>query len=234
MKEKILLIILLIFCITGCSADYDLVITDKKKVYEKVVLLDENDNILKTSDSIDYFLLYKKKQFTSLGYNVENIKKDQQSGFNLSNNYDSLNEFIETSMMKSLFENANIEDDNNLFIFETTGQYLYNNIFTIDILSDYIYNLDEIKVKIKFYNKVIKHNADYADEKNNVYTWILSKENNYDNIMFQLSNDVRYDIKYADYLNRNKIVFIIIGIVIVLIIFTFLQLKKIIKRNNSI
>ena len=137
-------------------------------------------------------------------------------------------------MMKSLFETANIEDDGNLFIFETTGQYLYNEIFSIDLMSDYIYNLDEIKVKIKFYNKVLNHNADSVDEKNNVYTWILSKDNNYDNIMFQLSKDVRLDIKYGDYLNRHKFVLVIIGAVVILIVLAVLQLKKIIVNSNSI
>ncbi len=234
MKGKILFIIVLLICITGCSANYDLIITDKKKVFENVVLLDDNDNILKTSESIDYFLLYKKKQFTALGYDVKNIKGNRNSGFNLSNKYDNLDEFVKNSMMKSLFETANIEDDGNLFIFETTGQYLYNEIFSIDLMSDYIYNLDEIKVKIKFYNKVLNHNADSVDEKNNVYTWILSKDNNYDNIMFQLSKDVRLDIKYGDYLNRHKFVLVIIGAVVILIVLAVLQLKKIIVNSNSI
>jgi len=235
MKGKTFIILILaIMFLTGCSANYDLVITNKKKVIETVTLLDENENILKTSDTIDYFLMYKKKQFTSIGYNAKNIVGDKYSGLTLTNNYESLSEFVSNSIMKYLFESANIEEDDNLFIFETTGDYLYNEVFSVDLLSDYIYNLDSITVKIKFYNTVVEHNADEVDEKNNVYTWILSKDNNYDNIMFQLSSDVRFDVMVSDYFVQHKFVIIAIVSVVVLAIIVIVGLRKVITNSNSI
>ena len=136
--------------------------------------------------------------------------------------------------MKYLFEGANIEEDDNLFVFETTGDYLYNDIFSVDLMSDYIYNLDSITVKIKFYNKVVNHNADSVDEKNNIYTWVLSKDNNYDNIMFQLSNEVKFGIMIKDYLSQHKFIFVIIGGVILLIVVLIMNLRKTIINSNSI
>lgn len=235
MKGKILTILIFTFIFfTGCSADYNLVITNKKKVIENVTLLDENENILKTSDSVDYFLMYKKKQFTTIGYNAKNIVGNKYSGLELSNTYKNLNDYADNSIMKYLFEGANIEEDDNLFVFETTGDYLYNDIFSVDLMSDYIYNLDSITVKIKFYNKVVNHNADSVDEKNNIYTWVLSKDNNYDNIMFQLSNEVEFGIMIKDYLSQHKFIFVIIGGVILLIVVLIMNLRKTIINSNSI
>lgn len=223
-----------LFLLTGCSVDYNLLITNKKRIIENVTLLDENDNILKYNDSIEYFLLYREKNFTSLGYKSKNLIGKEFSGLYLTKEYDNFNDYIGTSIMNNLFEKANVEENENLFIFETSGKYLYNDVFSLDIMSDYLYKLDEINVKIKFYNKVVNHNADFVDEKNNIYTWILSKDNSYDNIMFQLSNDVRIDVMFWDYIRRYKVTLLVVGLVIIVLVFGIFSLKKVMKKNNSI
>ena len=53
---KIILILLMMFILTGCSVDYNVVVDEQKRVKETVKVIESNENILKNNDYIDLFL----------------------------------------------------------------------------------------------------------------------------------------------------------------------------------
>jgi hypothetical protein len=233
MKFKILLLMLSIFLISGCSATYNLTITNKKEVIEEGIFLDNNDNILKYDSSVLEFL-YRQEEVYTENYKTNIIEGENASGLVLNQKYKSINALAETEIPKYLFENISVKGDNELFIVKTTGDYLRTNAFAVDLSKEYLYNLDEIVVNIKFYNNVEVHNADKVDKKNNTYTWVLKKTDDYRTIEFNLKKSVRYDIMIKDVLNRNKGTIIVVIILIGLAIFGFIKMKQKVQKNNAI
>ena len=150
--KKIYLIIIL-FCMlffTGCTCEFNLLIDDKKRIYEDITLFDNNDNILNQYDSIQQFLYEQSNNFSD--YEITELYEEEKSGLNVSRNYKNINEYIEKSNYTKAFQNAYIVDEKKYFQFETTGEYYRNNIFSIPLESIYKYNVDELKINIKFYN----------------------------------------------------------------------------------
>lgn len=194
--------------------------------------MDNNSNILKYSSSIESFLYEREQSF--LEYDVKRIYDKDTSGLKLRTNYDSIDEYIKSKLYNYSFETAYIVDDKDFYQFQTQGEYYRNNIFSNSIESTFKYNIDEVNINIKFYNVVIDSNADFVDEKSNIYTWKLDRSNINEIISFQLSNKVRYDVMFFDYINRHKILLIVVTVIIFLIIYGLMKLKQIIKKNNSI
>lgn len=233
-KLKLMCIIFLSFIFSGCSIDYNLTITNKKKIIENITVLDDNDNILKYNNSITEFLNNQKDGVKELGYTVDIINDDMESGLLINKKYKNFDSYIGSEYFSKLFEKANINAYDDIFAFETAGEYFRNNVFSVDLESHYLYSLDKININIKFYNVVESHNADEVDEKNNIYTWVLNKEDSYRNITFKLKDDVRYDVMLKDFFSRNGLVIIVVFLIILIVAAILLSFKKKINDNNRI
>ena len=55
---KKILILLTILCLTGCSVQYDLTITNKEQVKEKFYVYVKNEKMLETHSSVNEYLDY--------------------------------------------------------------------------------------------------------------------------------------------------------------------------------
>ena len=261
---KMLLSCLFIFLYCGCSINYNLTVTNNKKIIENAIVIDSNDTILKYNNSVLDFLTNQQSGIKEIGYDVDIINGDVESGLIITNKYDNFNSYINsdsssntadgfniaaydvvldvasnnvvnvTENIKKLFEKANTTYNNGLFTFETSGEYYRNDVFSVDLSKHFLYNLDEINVNIKFYNVVESHNADKVDEANNIYTWVLKKDDSYRNISFKLQDKIRYDVMSKELFKRYKLLFVVIIVIIILIVFGIFKLMNIIKQNNKI
>ena len=231
---KIIFLCLFIFLYCGCTINYNLVVTNNKDIIEDVTVLDNNDNILKYNDSILDFLNNQQLGIKEEGYDTEILMENTESGLLIKNRYNNFDSYITSEIFTRLFEKANVSHNNGLFAFETSGEYYRNDVFSVDLSKHFIYNLDEININIKFYNVVESHNADKVDEASNTYTWILNKDDSYRNISFKLKDNVRYDVMIKDFINRHKVLVIVIIFGLILLVYGIMKLKKIIKQNNSI
>lgn len=231
---KLIFIISLSFIFCGCSVDYNLTITNKKKIIENITVLDDNDTILKYNNSIIEFLNTQKNGVEENEYYADIINNDLESGLLINKNYKNFGSYIESIYFNKLFEKANINDYGETFTFETAGDYYRNDVFSVNLENHYLYSLDKVNVNIKFYNVVESHNADEVDEKNNIYTWILNKEDSYRNITFKLKDDVRYDVMFSDFFKRNGLLLIIISLVVIVIAGVIIYFKRKMDDNNRI
>ena len=231
---KMLLSCLFIFLYCGCSINYNLTVTNNKKIIENAIVIDSNDTILKYNNSVLDFLTNQQSGIKEIGYDVDIINGNVESGLIITNKDDNFNSYINSEYFKKLFEKANTTYNNGLFTFETSGEYYRNDVFSVDLSKHFLYNLDEINVNIKFYNVVESHNADKVDEANNIYTWVLKKDDSYRNISFKLQDKIRYDVMSKELFKKYKLLFVVIIVIIILIVFGIFKLMNIIKQNNKI
>jgi len=234
---KKLLIFISLILLTGCSVNYDLTITDKEKVIEEFKVYVDNEEILSSYSTIDEYLDYYSNLYLSnQGY--ENFKVDTHKGkevsyFEVKNEYKSLDEYISSVSFKSMFTSAEIERIGNYVSFRTSKNAYLESIRNGEVVSEDS-RYESFKISIKFYNEVTASNADEVDEKNNIYTWVVSEEDDEDYIYFKIGPKVQYNVVIMDYIQNNLATIIIISsaVIILVSIIVFIYIKA--KKNNEV
>ena len=236
LKKRLFILIILCFLVTGCTVNYNIIVTSDKKVIEDI----------KVSKLIS--------KINEEGYNVEEVKEAQEASYkSLLKKYNLDYEFVITNTalqgnfsrkssdfssienltyFQQMYNSIVIEKDKNQYSFRTEGTYNGKGMFNTTDFSE-IPLLSELRLNIQFHNVVIDTNADEYDEETNTYTWIFNSDTENKTIEFNLSNDKRYDIitKYIFDNYKYKII-IFISIIVLLTIFIIFYLKKY-KKNNT-
>lgn len=211
MKRKYLLLILVLF-VTGCSAEYNLKISNntfketinftvENEVNQQVTQGDiEQDDQLtpfleeKTSSLITNDKFYKKK--------VKNI--DNYTQVEMKYNYDE-EEFKNSNSINLCFEYPDLDFSDNYYI-HLQGEF-------------YCLYGDSIDIKIETNNKVYSNNAD--EVLGNVYIWHINQDN-------QDYVDIQIDIDKG--ISNSNILVIVVGILVFIglcvITYIFIQKRK--------
>ena len=240
MKKKFLLLILL-FLVTGCSANYDI------EIYNNTVKEDMGyfDSISSDWDSeVQYGLTYRELVDSSINYPYpifdttvvdenDTIKLDgvlyydnraihdeNRLGQELSYHNFTLDNFSDSSIVKNCYKYFNIIEENNNIILSTSVE---NACF------DKYPNLDYITVNLKTNHKVVSSNADIVDGYH--YTWNLTRENQDDAAIMITIKKNEYIFNYENEFVK-KIIYsaIFIGIILIISGIIYLYFKN--KRNN--
>lgn len=234
--KKFFIFCLLIF-LTGCSVQYDLTITDKEKVVEKFKIYVDNEEILSSYSTIDEYLdyysnIYSKNQGYQK-YNITTKESKPASYFTVKNSYNSLDDYTKSLSFKSMFNTASIERVGKYVTFTTSKNAYLESIKNGDVISEED-QYENFKISIKFYNEVTDSNAEEVDEKNNIYSWIVSEDSKTDYIYFKIGPKVKYNVVIMDYIQNNLSTIIIISSAVLLleIVVMFIFIKS--KKNNEV
>lgn len=226
-KIKILMLLIFVFLVSGCSVEYNLNINEDSSINEEVVAY-ENTNRLEAKTRL------KGEQACNYLYNM--FKRDNE---NISVNYGEKNS-ITYGTARTIHKN--IDDFASKFssdIFERV-EVLKNEDEIIvtalqkdklggDSVTSYIYDDIEINITLPF--KVTEHNADSVSK--NTYTWKIKKDQKEKNIKIVYKdkelpnranitiNNNKYNLKY-EYFIVGGIILIILSI----IVFVFIKSKK--------
>ena len=236
MKKKIFILFITLFLV-GCSVDYNLVITDTRAVRENFEVRVNNEMIPEEYSSVNEFLDYFSSVYRNIegneSYNIKTRKGNFVSLFRVNRNYFSIRDYINSNSFKSMFNDAAIYDEGSYLTFRTSNN-IYLEIMQLDFVLDEDYYYEEFNINIKFYNNVVDHNADNFDERNNILTWVVTRENATDHIYFKIDGNVRYGVMIKDIIQTNLIEIIVItGVVGGAIIFvSYASIKA--KKNNKI
>lgn len=234
--KKLLLMISLLF-LTGCSVNYDLVITDKEEVKETFYVYVDNEIIKNNSMSIDEYLDYYASLYSQnksyKDFKITTKEGKNKSYFKVTRNYDSLDDYINSYSFKSMFDTANIERSSKYTSF-TTSSNAYLKALKNDELISEDNQYDSFKISIKFYNEVINHNADKVDKNNNIYTWYVSEDSENDYIYFKTGPKVKYLVVLKDKISENILSISAIGISIILVVSIVGYIYTKSKKNNEI
>lgn len=236
-KMKLLFLLLIPLMITGCSVDYNVLVDENKKVVETVKFIGVNEQISNNNESLDMYLneqitTYKQIDLFSHYIFTKHVGK-MASYVMMQKSYESLKEYSNSTVFRNIFEGAEVIKKEDYTSFNTTGKYYYNNLYGGEGTEPDFY-INDLTIKIKFYNKVVDSNADKVDERNNTLEWDITPENIEKYIYFKVSNDKRYDIMVIDFIIRNKVTFISIFTVTVSILIILLYLHLNLKKNNKI
>lgn len=221
MKIKILFLTLLIFIITGCSAEYNLTIDKDKfsetiKILEKESIVSQNIEDKNFSETVANSLANFEGIRSDL--NRKKIIEDNRVGYQYDYEYELKNYSMTPSPVAECYDSFEIKNNSKEIEIKTSNQFLcYNNYPMID----------EFKVVINSNYKLIESNADFIE--NGKYIWNI----NYDEITnkpiyIKLAKKLDTSIKTNNsnlILNFIKIV-VLVSILVGIIIFIKKRNKK--------
>lgn len=169
-KIKYFILVGLLFVLCGCSAEYNLNITENTKFNEHIVInASSQEDLLQLNNfNWDVPLDYQNtnEAYEASGYNKNEI-------YNVVKNGNSV--VFDGSFNKSTILNSKaIHDSVDYFNFtKYNGNYVITTSDNFKIFNRY--NLEYLVINISLPNEVINSNADSVN--GNVYTWKFSKDN---------------------------------------------------------
>lgn len=202
-KIKILLVLMFVMLLSGCSGVYKIKINDNLSVDESAsIKLDYNE------DSYDKaIMLFKENNISEDDYSI--VVNDNSMEIEYKNSYDSVEDYLINSKLYSqLFPNIDYANDNNKLLLNT------NSVFSNNV------KLLNINVETPF--NVTDNNAD--DKNENIYTWSINSSTGYKEINLEIDLDNKK--------NKNIYILLIVFTTIILLLPIIHFLSKYIKSRK--
>ena len=215
MKKKYLILILVLF-LTGCSAEYNLKISNDN-FKENISFVVEKQNIqqltndgIELDDQLTPFINEKTEAVMDESkFYKKKVKEDDNFTYvDMKYNYDEI-EFGKSSSINLCFEYPELDFSSNYYI-HLQGEF-------------YCLYSDSIDIKIETNNKVYSNNADEVS--GNVYIWHVN-ENNKDFV------DIEIEVDKGMSLNMIFGVIISIFVILIISVVGYMIYKK--RRENNI
>lgn len=218
--KKILILILFIFLLSGCSVEYNLEFKDNIFI-EKLSVGQFDSNEVK---EFGYFTPY-----ATINHTTEELYK-----FDYSNNYLKLSynhkgsNFEKSIAFNECYELSNISYDDKYYYILTSNEF--------KCMSYLGYKADEVKINFKSDHVVVEANADYVD--GNTYTWVINNNNSSNKpIKLKMVKEVVDDDKTDNNEDKNKyesVFLIILGVVVIGVLVVGIHIYKRIGMRNKI
>lgn len=171
--KKIVMLVISILLLTGCSVKYNLTINEDLTVTEEAYLTGTESffaNYYKTTKTnvLKSFIDIYKDVLDENNYTYE-LKEDKIPYVIVNNKYDSVNNYINKSkLFNGYFDEIKYTEDGNIRKIETVG---FNDNNPDDPER---FNVKELTISITCPFKVKNHNAKDVDKKTNTYYYDLS------------------------------------------------------------
>ena len=231
MKKKLFLIIVVLL-LTGCNANYKLVVDKDFNIKENVnvevskKLFDIKDVDIDTvlSDQITEF-----NKKISIPVDNYTLKKGTNNiDININNKYDSIESYNQSSILKNV--NGKVElydytrdDGNNADVFQIMINYDFFNLVKTRNLTNH--KLDSLNLVVEFPYEIISTNADKVEK--NVLTWDLTK------LVKSRSFYIEYN-KDKLYRDNTALILLIVGCVIAISILIVVIFRRKSNDKNNI
>jgi len=235
-KIKVISLFIMILLFTGCSIDYNLTILSDKSVKETSYYNNFNVAILANNNSVEEYYNSIIASYENVngfkGFDINKKIYEDKSYLELNKEYTSFDKYLDSVILKSMFQDPKVYYKKNYMEFDSGTQSLYKDSSAEG--SQDGYSINSVNIKIRFHNNIIDNNADNYDEKTNTLTWTFSKDNINKNIYFKIGNEKRYDIIFIDFVLDNLISIIIIGGFILIVGLLSFNIYHKNKKNNQL
>lgn len=234
--KKVCFLLLSIFFLTGCSANYSL-------VYENGVLSESLSVTSNKSDVIDgeYYDSLVNNYYNNVNllvdytvqpgdmseeeqlqnynfYNKSIIDSDGKYGINLFYSYNERNNFKYSFIVHNLYDNVSVTND-------------YIQVYNVkDIFSNYPY-LDSINITFKSDKNVDCINADKVED--GVCFWYINKYNYLNNKSIKVNFVNNSEINILTSNNGWDIIYIILGIIGISLLVAIIVIYEKVKKSNK-
>lgn len=230
LKLIVLAIVVMAF-LSGCSVNYDLYINEDFSVNEEIVSKEYTRKIekitsLKGEEAVNYLYDMFRKNLEN-----ENFYYKEENNMVVATTTESYNSIknFKKRFSSDLFSNIKITDNNNETTLMANQKQKLGNEGSKNLL------YDEVTISIHLPFKVLENNAD--EIKNNTYIWKIKKDEDLKNIKLVYDNKTKinsFSISVKDK-NINVHYGLIIGVVAVIIISSTIIIITINnKKNNSV
>lgn len=245
MKRKICVLSILLFCITGCHANYDLEIYNNQ-VKESMKFINNDSS---TWDStVQYDLSYRELLKASVDYPYpafnnavvdenDSIKLDgveyydntlisnaTELGQKLKYNKFDLTNFNESSIVKKCYQYFNVIEQDDNIILSTSLENLCFKEYPL---------LDRITVSIKTNHKVVSSNATKTKGYN--YTWDITRDSSNDSAITLTIKKNEFIFNYEnEFIKKIIYIILIIGIILGVGSIIYFYIKNKNKQLNEI
>lgn len=221
MKKKLLLLIIP-FLITGCTASYNLEIQDDYILENISVVIPKSQAM--TNSNFDSFIDDKIKVYAGSDKYYNSISQLKNDNYYVSYNYKhDIFEYRNSTFLNKCYADSqiNVTDDKI--------DILTSNVFQCIKMEDGLY-AEKVDLKIKTKLKVLDNNADEIS--NNTYIWHMDSYDYSDKpIKMSLERNSQFSEKIKNSLNNNFYVFLFVGIVTIIILVILLYFY--IKHKNE-
>lgn len=213
-KIKYILLILIVFILTGCSGNYNLTFNKDLSINEELnILIDNSNNAYERT--LD---LLKKAEIDPDKYEImidkDKVKIVYKETYTSFENY-----YLNSKLYRSLFENIEYEKDNTGMSINTKSRFKLNDKNNQSIIN--AYDIDNFKINLSIPFNVTENNADSI--KDNTYTWDLNNSDTYKEI----------NLKY-DYRNDRVPSIVLISTIVIISAWIILYIIIYLSRNRRI
>ena len=212
-KIRIIVIVLLMFILSGCSGNYNLTFNEDLSLKEEldINIKNENNNYERT------FYIFEKGNVDSDKYEI--IADDNNVYIKYTENYDSFEDYLlNSNLYHMIFENIDYSKDNKGMILNTESYLKLDDKVSNEIVNSY--DIDNLKINLKIPFSINKSNED--SKNNDVLTWELNKNDTY--------KEINIDFSYRKASTLSIIlIFLLGGSALLFVIFIVVN---IIRRNK--
>lgn len=251
--KKLIVLVSLLFLLTGCDATYNLVITDKN-IEETLQFVETNTSLWNSTR--EYGLVYStqidnayewptgsfydkqtpeyeaKKVEGFEYYDISKISSSNELGLRYNyifNYYD----YINSSILRTCYSHVSAYNEGNTYVITTSKTFNCFNYYDM---------LENVTINVTTNLEVTSHNADSVNE--NTYSWSINKNNYQNKLIF-----IKYKQKQLTIVDDNadqsedtksfwqKNWFVLLGIVVIIsiiVIFIYSFINKKNKLNNTL
>jgi hypothetical protein len=203
-KFKIVLLLLIVLLISGCSGTYNLKINDNLTVEENLIITLENevDNYDKIDNLINSEVGNKKDYSISKDGNNLNVSYKKK--------YDTIEEYLLDSILyKQIFNSISYNSDDNEI---SLGARNILNLSTSDLNNSYDLKILQINVQTPL--EVIDENADFVNE--NTYSWTINDKTQ-EKDMYLVFNKEKFVLNRGTIILISALGLVVIGLIIIII-----------------
>ena len=212
--KKIIVVLISLLLLTGCTIDYNLVI-DKDSIKETItgIAYKEEYEVREEDSSLNLFYTYINDDINPLissdGLYTKEIK-EIDNGINYKYDFIYKNNYDKSKIINSCFENSNVKETDTYYSIELSGEFycLYSDKININVISNYV---------------VLENNA--KEVNGNKYSWVIDNSSNV-NIFLNISKEIKYEEpSKTKFISTFQLVGLIIFVVLTGITY-FLYRKK--------
>lgn len=219
MKAKLLMLNFLIICISGCTIDYQLRITEDKQYIESVVFVVDRTAYPSDKKLAERTLADELKALSLLPeyerYQYKYQITDSKVYIYVNKSHKNIEDFMISPLYPYVFQLVDVFEDYT-YMLKSVGEIYDVNIGAPVDSPFYVKNL---KVTIIPHNKVSRSNADHENFRKNEFVWEIKSDDNDKKIELELDYSKRYDIIMLNFIKNNLVQTIALVFTIGIIIF---------------
>lgn len=232
--KKIILLIITLFMISGCSLKYNVLIDEEKSVTDYLSITIPSSlgatYFDTTREYLDYMYENKTEEYGISGYSKEYEIGNDFSTINMTKTYSSVESYLNSGIIKKLYSNISVLKDGDNTIVKLSGM---NDIFGVVNSYDVSHEVEPFSIVLSSKYVIEDDNSDQKNKFKGEYIWNFEADTFGKEIEFTITDK----INTSAILNEKIGMFILPMVILAILIIGYIiyaVFKKKAEELNSI